>query len=432
MRSARTLTAIAAALAGSLALTACGGGGGGGTGSNEQTEDIALRMTIWTSNEDHLALFDGIAQDYMAEHPEVTSITFDPLPFDDYTSTVTTQIAGGNAPDLAWVLENAAPDFVASGALMPLNETLEATEGYDFDDISESAAALWTDDGQLIGYPFSTSPFVTFVNNDKLAEAGLPSGAEMLADGSWTWEGVSAAGAVVKETTGSAGFVVRDFDYLNWDYLSTVWNGWGAAPWSEDGQQCTFDSPEMVGAFEFLHDAAFTSGSMPGPGTSADFFAGEAAFTVTQISRANLLPEDGFAWDLLPLPQGPEGEYSVTGQGGVGVIAQGRNTQAAADFLAFFTNPENSAELAAYFPPPRESLLTVDVLSAANPLLTPEQIENVVIPGIAEGSVRPSHTDSAQIAQQVRSSLDGLWVANADVAGVLGQTCGAISSLLES
>lgn len=443
MRSARTLTPLALATALALALTACGGGtanGGGdgtgtggagtGTGGGEAAQDVALRMTIWTSNEDHLALFDEIAEGYMAEHPEVTSITFDPLPFDDYTSTVTTQIAGGNAPDLAWVLENAAPDFVASGALLPLDETLEATEGYDLDDLSPSATELWRSDGELIAYPFSTSPFVAFVNDDLLAEAGLPSGAEMLANGTWTWEDLSAAGATVAEATGKTGFVVRDFDYLNWDYLSTVWNGWGAEPWSADGTQCSFDSPEMVEAFEFLHDAAFTTRSMPGPGSTADFFAGEAAVTITQISRANLLPEGGFAWDLLPLPQGPTGEYAVTGQAGVGVLSQSPNAAAAADFLAYFTNPENAEKLAAYFPPPRESLLTVDVLSAANPLLTPEQLETVVIPGIAEGKVRPSHTDAAQIAQQVRASLDGLWTPGADVEGTLTQTCGAIESLL--
>ena len=59
---------------------------------------------------------------------------------------------------------------------------------------------------------------------------GVVTAAEMLADGSWTWEDVDAAGATVREETGNAGFVIRDFDYLNWDYLSTVWNGWGAAP----------------------------------------------------------------------------------------------------------------------------------------------------------------------------------------------------------
>lgn len=430
MTSATTLKRLALLPLAGLTLAACSGGGGGG--SDEATEDIDLRMTIWTSNEDHLALFDAIADDYMADHPEIASITFDPLPFDDYTSTVTTQLAGGSPPDMAWILENAAPDFVASGALMPLSDTLEATEGYDVDDIAESAASLWTQDGELLAYPFSTSPFVTFVNNDLLAEAGLPGAAQMRSEGDWTWEAVSDAGSTVAQETGESGFVIRDFDYLNWDYLSTVWNGWGAEPWTEDGTTCTFDSPEMVEAFDFLHDAAFDAGSMPGPGSSADFFAGEAAFTVTQISRANLLPEDGFEWDLLPLPEGPDGEYAVTGQAGVGVLQSGPNPQASAEFLAYFTNAENGADLAEYFPPPRTSLLSLDVMADANPLLTPEQIEDVVIPGIAEGVVRPSHTDAVQIAQQTRASLDDLWTEDADIPAVLEQTCGAISPLLGS
>ncbi|UFU08003.1 ABC transporter substrate-binding protein [Ruania halotolerans] len=429
MRSARTLTGITLAAVGSLVLAACSGGG---ESSGEATENIDLRMTIWTSNEDHLELFNSIADEYIAEHPEIDSITFDPLPFDDYTSTVTTQIAGGNAPDLAWVLENAAPDFVASGALMSLTDTLENTQGYALEDLSPSATELWMNEGELIAYPFSTSPFVTFVNNDLLAEAGLPTAQEMLSEGSWTWQDVSAAGSTVAEETGESGFVIRDFDYLNWDYLSTVWNGWGAAPWSEDGAQCTFNEPEMAEAFAFLHEAAFDQESMPGPGTTADFFAGEAAFTVTQISRTNLLPEDGFDWDLLPLPQGPDGEYSVTGQAGIGVLSQSEHPEAAAGFLAYFSNPENAEQLAQYFPPPRESLLTVDVLAEANPLLSPEQIENVVIPGIETGQVRPSHTDSAEIGQEVRSSLDALWTADADIPAVLDQTCTAIAPLLEN
>ncbi|MEV7693020.1 extracellular solute-binding protein [Microbacterium sp. NPDC089189] len=427
MRSARTLAAAAVVAATTLAVTACAGGS---TAPAEPTEDIDLRMTVWTSNEDHLALFDSIADAYMADHPEIASITFDPLPFDDYTSTVTTQIAGGNAPDLAWILENAAPDFVSSGALVPLTDTFEATEGYEYDDLAPSATELWQTDGELLAYPLSTSPFVVFANDDLLAAAGQPTSAELLASGDWTWDRVNEIGAAVRAGTGKAGFVVRDFDYLNWDYLSTVWNGWGAAPWSADGTECTFASDEMVDAFTFLHDAAFTTQSMPGPGTSADFFAGEAAFTVTQISRANLLPEGGFAWDLLPLPEGPVGEYSVTGQAGIGALANAGNTAAATEFLAFFTNPENAAQLAQYFPPPRTSLLNVDTLAAANPLLTPDQIESVVIPGIETGQVRPSHTDQAQIAQKVRAGLDGLWVADADIPAVLEKTCGDISTLL--
>ena len=60
----------------------------------------------------------------------------------------------------------------------------------------------------------------------------------------------------------------------------------------------------MVDAMTFIHEAIFTDKAMPGPGTTADFFAGDAAMTITQISRASLLPRTSpFGWDLVPLPR---------------------------------------------------------------------------------------------------------------------------------
>jgi multiple sugar transport system substrate-binding protein len=426
MKSAKMLSAAALVAVGSLAISGCSAAG------PAEGEPVSLRMTVWTSNEAQLALFDQIAAEYIADHPEIESITFDPLDFDSYTTTLTTQLAGGNPPDMAWMLENAAPDFVSSGALVPLDDTLSSTDGYELDDLSETATQLWrTEDGDLAAYPFSTSPFVVFANDDLLAAAGQPSAAELQAAGKWDWETLSEIGSKVNAATGKAGFIVRDFEYTQWDYLSTVWNGWGAAPWSEDGKTCTMDSPEMVDAFTFLHDAAFANKSMPGPGTTADFFAGDAAFTVTQISRASLLAESGInSWELLPLPEGPEGEYSVIGQAGVGALAQGKHPQQAADFIAYFTNPENSEKLAEFFPPARTSQLTSETLSAANPVLTEPQLADVVVPAITSGEVRPSHTGSAEIQQEVRSRLDGLWVENADIAETLSGVCDAIDPLL--
>ena len=427
MRSAKSLSAVGLLAAAAVVLSGC-------TAPAEPeapaAKDVELRMTVWTSNEDHLALFNSIADEYMADHPEVVKVTFDPLPFEDYTTTLTTQVGGGQAPDLAWILENAAPDFVASGALAPIQETLEGTDGYDFGDLNESATALWKSDDQLVAYPFSTSPFVMFANDDLLAAAGQPSAAELLADGKWNWEDISEVGSAVNAATGKAGFVIRDFDYTTWDNLASIWMGWGAAPWSADGAKCTFNSDDMADAFEFIHGAAFDEKSMPGPGTTADFFAGEAAFTVTQISRASLLAEGGFGWDLLPLPEGPVGEYSMVGQAGIGVLAQGEHPDVATDFLAYFTSPENSEKLAQYFPPARESQLNAETLAAANPVLSADQIADVVVPGISTGVVRPSHTNSAEIGQQVRSALDAMWVADADIPAVLDSVCDAVEPLL--
>ncbi|MEU5552959.1 MULTISPECIES: ABC transporter substrate-binding protein [unclassified Micromonospora] len=424
MRSGKGIRVVATALTGVLAMSACGGG------ETQDSGPATLRVTVWSANEAHLALFNEIADEYRQNNPDVTQITFDPLPFDTYTTALTTQIAGGNAPDLAWVFENSAPDFVASGALLPLDETLKKTDGYQYDDILPATLKLWQDDGKLYAYPFSTSPFGVFVNTDLLKQADQRTPAELIEAGQWTWDNAFGAAGATQAATGKAGLVIRDFDYKDWSNLSTIWTGWGARAWSEDGRTCGFAEPEMVEAMTRLHRAVFTDKALPGPGTTADFFAGDAAMTITQISRASLLEDDGFAWDLVPLPAGPKGPYAVVGQAGIGVLKRSPNAEAAADFLAFLTNPTNSAKLAQFFPPPRQSQLTADTLAKTNPKLEPEQLQKVVIDGITNGVVKPSHAGQAEISQQVRAGLDPLWKADADVRAVLDGVCGKIQPLL--
>jgi multiple sugar transport system substrate-binding protein len=424
--SRRGLAAVA--VAGLLALSACAGGGK--EPAAEETGPVSLRMTVWSSAEGHLKLFNEIADEYRKTHPNVTEIKFDPIPFESYTTTLTTQIAGGNGPDLAWILENSAPDFVTSGALVPLNDTMSATPGYDISDLTPSATRLWESGGSIYAYPFSTSPFGIFVNNDMLKAAGQQTPAELIVAGKWNWDNAFAAASAVNAKTGKAGLVVRDFDYKGWDNLSTIWTGWGAQAWSADGRTCGFNSPEMLAAMTALHKATFTGKALPGPGTTADFFAGAAGMTITQISRASLLKDAKFGWDLVPLPSGPKGKYAVIGQAGLGVLKKGDHPKAAADFLTFFTNPANSAKLAQFFPPPRQSLINTETLAKTNPLLKPEQLEKVVIEGIKTGVVKPSHSGSAEIIQAVRAALDPLWKADANVKSVLDGVCTSINPLL--
>ncbi|BEL04867.1 sugar ABC transporter substrate-binding protein [Actinoplanes sichuanensis] len=407
----RKIAPIAALL---LLLTACG------TGESDADGPVTLRMTTWSANPAHVELFNAIAADYKTTHPDVT-VAFEALPLENYTTTVTTQIAGGNPPDIAWILEGAAPDFVASGALAPLDDSIENTA-----DLAPAATALWKQDGKLIGYPFSTSPFGVFVNTDLLKQAGqtLPVGDQ------WTWANAVAVARATAAETGKQGLVIRDFDYKDWTNLATVFRGWGADAWSADGKTCGFDQQPMIDAMTFLHRAVFTDKALPAPGVAADFFAGESAMTIAQISRASLLKDGKFAWTLVPLPSGPSGAYSVIGQGGLGVLKKGKHAAAAAEFVKFFTSEANSAKLARFFPPPRQSQLNAATLATANPLLKPEQLQNVVIDGIATGKVKPSHTGSAEINQAVRSALDPLWKPDADVTAVLGGVCTAIDPLL--
>jgi multiple sugar transport system substrate-binding protein len=401
-----------------------------GSGIANAQEAVNLRMTIWSANEAHLKLFSDIAAGFKKDHPNVT-VTYESLPFDTYTTALTTQIAGGNAPDMAWIFETAAYDFVNSGALYPLTDTLKATKGYNVEELSATAAERWTKDGKLFAYPFSTSPFAMFVNNDLIKASGAKTPAEMIAANQWTWDNAIATASTVGKT-GKGGLIVRDFNYQIWQNLASVWNGWGASPWSADGKTCTMTEKPMVDALTFIHNAVFKNKAMPGPGESVDFFAGNAAMTITQISRASLLPKDKpFAWDLVPLPKGPAGNYALIGQAGVGVMQSGKNAKTAAEFVAYMTNPENSAKLSQFFPSARKSLLNAEVLKKTNPLLSQEQIDKVVISGIATGKVIPGHTGFAQIQQVVRSGLDAVWRPDANIPAALQQICGQIGPLLK-
>ncbi|MDM0033602.1 sugar ABC transporter substrate-binding protein [Variovorax sp. J22P271] len=409
--------AIAGGVALSLALAA---------GASAETR---LRMTIWSANEAHLKLFNGIAEGFKKDNPDVT-VSFESLPFETYTTALTTQIAGGNAPDMAWIFETAAFDFVNSGALAPLTKALAATPGYSLGELSPSATERWSKDGVLYAYPFSTSPFAVFVNNDLVRKAGAKTPAELIAAGQWTWpQAIATAQAVAQ--TGKGGLVVRDFNYQAWQYLSSVWNGWGAAPWSADGKRCTLADKPMVDALGFIHDAIFVKKAIPGPGQNVDFFAGDAAMTITQISRASLLPKDKrFDWDLVPLPKGTAGDYAIVGQAGIGVLQSSKNQAAAAAFVAYMTNPENSAKLAQFFPSARKSLLNAEVLGKTNALLTPAQLDRVVVAGIATGKLMPAHTDFARLQQMVRAGLDAVWQPKADIPAATRAICAQIAPLL--
>lgn len=419
MNHRRALLAATAAIA--FLLTACT--------SAEAEGPVALRMTVWTSNEDHLALFEEIADDFIEENPDrVSSVTFETVPFEDYTTALTTQIAGGNPPDLAWVFESSAAEFIASDALLDLTPTLDRTAGYDLDDIEETTLGLWERDGSLYGYPFSNSPFVMFVNTDRVDDSGQPDPHALVDSGDWTFDAVASIAAGTVDALGGSGLVVRDFDYTTWSNLAPLWAGWGAEPWSADGTRCGFADPAMVDALGWFHEQVFTEGTIPGPGSSADFFAGDTTFTITQISRASSA-DGSFDWDVLPLPAGPAGQQNIVGQGGVGVLSSSDNTAAAADFLAFFTNPENSERLSAYFPPPRTSLLTPDALSAANPMLDAQQL-GVVVDSIRGAEAKRTHANYAQLDASVRSALDALWTADADPGQALTGVCESIDPLL--
>jgi multiple sugar transport system substrate-binding protein len=385
-----------------------------------------LRFTVWTGSDAHLAMLNGIAESFKATHPDVT-VKFETIPAADYTQKLTFQLAGGNPPDLGWMMEDAAPTFTAAGVLMDLGPTLRSAEGYDFDDFSEAALGLWVEGEKVYGVPFSTSPFMIFYNKDLFDAAGLEDPLALAAKGEWDMEKFREVAKTLTEETDAWGFEFKDgqgYDSRIMHALMPPIRAHGGDAWT-DGE-CGFDDPEAVAAVQQLHDMVFVDKSVVPPGEQGDYFSGASAMTINQISRASRMAEAGFNWGIAPLPTGPGGESPVIGQAAIVVFERSPQKELAAEFVAHMTNKENVAIMAEYFPPARQSVLEAPAFTEANPLIPADQMA-AVADAIATGKVLPSHERSPQILAAMAPRVDALWRTEADVETALQEVCAAIA-----
>ncbi|MBX3195700.1 MAG: sugar ABC transporter substrate-binding protein [Microbacteriaceae bacterium] len=410
-RLRRATVTVAGLVAAGLALSACSGT------PAEPEGPVDLRVALWSANEAHHAVFNEIADAFIAEHPdEVSSITFDAYPLDEYPQALVTQVSGGEAPDLAWVLNSNSREYIEEGVLADVSDVLEADADWDIDDIVPGTLDAWSKDGGIYAYPFSTQPFGMYVNLDLLAAAGQDNPRDLIASGNWTWDKVTEMADAVSKSTGQGGVQIQTWNI--WVELATIWDSFGAKPWSADGKTALFDSPEMIEFFTWVNQNMFDRSAIVRPGETFDFTAGTAAFKIHLLSTSGSL-DDSFAWDFVPLPAGPDGQVNVMNQAAIGVLAQSKHPELAAEFLDYFTNKQNAQKLAAFFPQPRKSLLTLDVISAAATKLNDEQITGTIIEPGQSAVPLPVHPHYSQFASTVASSLELISQPDADVEGIL-------------
>lgn len=428
------VTAVVTVACGPSATPAAPSAAGGAPAASPATLTGDLRFTLWSGAEAHLKTFNEIATAYRQTRPSVT-VKFDVIPFDDYISKVTLQLSGSSAPDAGWLVETSAPTFVGAGVLQDLRPALKAAAGYDFADISPAAMTLWQKGEAVYGVPFSTSPFFILYNRDLFESAGVETPTQLAAKGQWTWEAFAQAakGIVAKAPKGTYGFESVDagvFGSRVWHNLIPIIRGYGGDAWDPSGTKCLLNSSGSVAAVKLFHGMVFTDRSTPAPGEQADFYSGKAAMTIAQLSRLTKLDNASFKWDIVPLPKGPAADAQIVGQAAIVAFNGSRNKAAAADFVAFLTNKENTAKLAAFFPPARTSVLTSDVMAKANPKVAPDRLQQTVVQGIAKGTVLPAHPEFPKIDLAARSAFDKLWTANANVQAALDGVCTAIGPIL--
>lgn len=153
-------------------------------------EPVQLRLSWWGGNEVHRALLDSV-REFERLHPGIVVRT-EYTGWTGHLERLTTQIAGGTAPDVMQINWNWLVLFTGAGTGFADLTTL--ADVIDLDAFDEEALAMGRVDGQLKALPTSMAARLLYFNASTFERAGIP-----VPD---SWDGLLAAGQVFARELG--------------------------------------------------------------------------------------------------------------------------------------------------------------------------------------------------------------------------------------
>jgi multiple sugar transport system substrate-binding protein len=302
----RTWRPFAALTALALVLAACGGTAssasdepdsttpaGGEPTQSDAAEPVTITYFTFSAAPDHLEDLDAIVQAFQDQHPNVT-VEVQTASFDEYFTQLSTQIAGGTAPDTFEINYENFVTYAEAGSLLELSPIADADADFDPARYYARAYEVFQREGALYGLPATFSDVILFYNKGLFDAAGLD-----YPTADWTWEEERAAAEAL--TDADAG-VWGDFQPIQFFEFYKVLAQNGGAFFSEDGSQATFNSPEGVEAAEWLIDKVGTvmptEADMGGQDDAALFKSGNLAMWHNGIWQFAGMADAPFEWDI--------------------------------------------------------------------------------------------------------------------------------------
>ena len=335
---------IAACLTiGTLFLTACGSGGDSDAGGD--SGPVTLKFQSLSDQPAAIAATESIVSDWNEANPDV-QVEIVPAGWDGIYDKLITQFNGGAAPDIIHYEAASIVPFAVDGYLADLSEYMSDEKRAD---IPEGILDAVTVDDQVIAYPTELQSYMVFANKTMLEAAGveIPTGETM------TWDELRE---ISKATT-------KDGAYgLGWGLASptaafmAMAPGFGGEYFEGTGADASITIgegemalPELVDAMAHEDNTVLpVTLTQSGSETLASFYAGQVAMTIQGSFQAANIANDapeGFDWVVLPPLEGPEGAGQAANPQTLSVNIDSEYPEQAAEFLNFFTQPENLAAL---------------------------------------------------------------------------------------
>jgi multiple sugar transport system substrate-binding protein len=325
--------------AGSVAtlLAACGGNSGGnntsapavnsGSSDNALTADTKATISIFNFGGDaDKEIYNAAYARFNKRYPNITiQDNFVPSgSWSEFTNKVTTQIAGGQAPDIINIAIEGARLLISKDLVDPLNDFIAQDPGAKelTDDVDPALTKAFEVDGKLWLMPHSWNNMVIYYNTKMFQEAGIEPPKE-----DWTWDDFLA---IAKELTrGSGADQVYGFGIPYFNFGLVPWLLTNGTNQLDDAWTVSnLNDPKVLESYSFVYDLVHKHKVAPaveGTDTGALFASGKVA-----MSGWGHWPIQGFMknefrdFDVQYWPRKTSGT-SVHGVGGWGVCSQSKN-----------------------------------------------------------------------------------------------------------
>lgn len=314
----------------------------GGAQTDEPIELELVEFGGWAVD-----VFGVAIDEYNAANPGV-NITQTSLPGPAAVrDQLLVRIAGGNPPDIAWVISAFVVSLADQGGLLPLDPYMEAA-GWDMSDpgygrFYDFAAQSFVFDGMLYGMPGAVNPFAIAYNKDLFVEAGIPTPLELSERGEWTWDTFLESAKALTSGVGADRVYGYGNSWRAWNIAMRIWQN-GGDFWNADKTATRIHEPAATDAIQWFFDLHLEHGVAPEMVSTADdptsgFVAGNIAMIDQGPAGRGAFNDVPFEFELAPMPSSVR-SASWAGGGSLVMPVGQDHPEAAFDFMEYFFSEE--------------------------------------------------------------------------------------------
>ncbi|MDQ3043571.1 MAG: ABC transporter substrate-binding protein [Chloroflexota bacterium] len=293
-----------------------------------------VRLAGPPSSPEETRLLEEVLANFEEQFPEI-DVNFEPIP-SEYGTKLQADLRAGNAADVFYLEVLPAPDLMASGTILALDEYMEAS-GVSTDDYYEGLMDGFQFDGSVYGLPKDFSTLAMVYDPEAFAAAEIEAAPT-------TWEELRDVAQRLADAGQPPIVYGPAFDrYIAFHYAG------GAEIISEDNE-ITIDSPEAVEALDFFYgmyeDGLVATFSDVGAQWPGDAFAKGQASIVFEgnwmfpFLEANA-PDKAF--EIAEMPEGPGGPATMAFTVAYAIAKNSEVPDEAWTLVQYLTGPEGMA-----------------------------------------------------------------------------------------